>query len=471
MFRSRLIAPYQHEGLNWIMARERGEVPGGFLCDEMGLGKTVQMLAAMTLNLRPKTLVLVPKSLVSQWRSEIKRFVPTFNVKTFDGPKREMPVFDENPWVVVAPYSVIGERKGQPRSPLMGVNWDRVILDEAHEIRNPKSKLHIACRALKADIRWVLTGTPIFNSLRDFVSLGTFIGLNPQYIRDNTDDVRRTHVMRRTKQDVTKYNIRLQLPPLDFQNVELEMYPEERAVYEEAFEQGRQIAGQTTLNQLQYIQMLLEAFLRLRQICVWPQMYKDGIARKEGRDPEEWNGRSKKLETLMEMLLSHRKEKSIVFCQFIGEMDRIQALISTQGITTFRIDGSVDEEQREQQIAAFKADTTGAVFLIQIKAGGVGLNLQEATRIYITCPAWNPATELQAIGRAHRTGQTQKVTVRRFIYLGEENLPSVEQSILQLQETKVKVCAEVLNDERLVAQMPARTQKISVHQLKKLFSV
>lgn len=471
MFRSRLIAPYQHEGLNWIMARESAEIAGGFLCDEMGLGKTVQMLAAMTLNLRPKTLILVPKSLVSQWKSETKRFVPSFRVHAFDGPKRSLPVFDENPCVVVAPYSVIGERVGQPRSPLLGVQWDRVILDEAHEIRNPKSKLHIACRALNARIRWVLTGTPIFNSLRDFVSLGSFVGLNPQYIRDSTDEVRSKYVMRRTKQDVTKYNIRLQLPPLDFQNVELEMYPEERAVYEEAFDQGRQIAGQTGLNQMQYIQMLLEAFLRLRQISVWPQMYKDGIARKEGKDPEEWTGRSKKLETLMEMLLTHRKEKAIVFCQFIGEMDRIQALISAQGITTFRIDGSVDEEQREQQIAAFKADTTGAIFLIQIKAGGVGLNLQEATRIYITSPAWNPATELQAIGRAHRTGQTQKVTVRRLIYLGEEGLPSVEQSILQLQETKVKVCAEVLNDERLVAQVPVRSQKISVHQLKKLFSV
>jgi SNF2 family DNA or RNA helicase len=115
------------------------------------------------------------------------------------------------------------------------------------------------------------------------------------------------------------------------------------------------------------------------------------------------------------------------------------------------------------------------VFLIQIKAGGVGLNLQEATRVYITCPAWNPATELQAIGRAHRTGQTQKVVVRRLIYMGEdgvEPLPSVEQSIMQLQEGKAKVCAEVLNDPKLETQVPNVTRtKITIHALRKIFAV
>jgi SNF2 family DNA or RNA helicase len=135
----------------------------------------------------------------------------------------------------------------------------------------------------------------------------------------------------------------------------------------------------------------------------------------------------------------------------------------------------VSKEQRDERIQGFKRGPKNSVFIIQIKAGGVGLNLQEATRVYITCPAWNPATELQAIGRAHRTGQTQKVVVRRLIYMGEdgaEPLPSVEQSIMQLQEGKAKVCAEVLNDPRLETQVPNVTRtKITIHTLRKIFAV
>jgi SNF2 family DNA or RNA helicase len=207
----------------------------------------------------------------------------------------------------------------------------------------------------------------------------------------------------------------------------------------------------------------------------WPQLYLDGIALKEETDPEPWLGRSKKMEVLIDTIKTHPKEKALVFTQFMGEMDRIQELLNGLKIPTFRIDGSVPKEQREERIAAFKKTEGGAVFIIQIKAGGVGLNLQEATRVYITCPAWNPATELQAIGRAHRTGQTRKVVVRRFIYMGEdgvEPLPSVEQSIMQLQEGKARVCAEVLNDPRLETQVPNVTRtKITIHALKKIFAV
>jgi SNF2 family DNA or RNA helicase len=142
------------------------------------------------------------------------------------------------------------------------------------------------------------------------------------------------------------------------------------------------------------------------------------------------------------------------------------------GILVFRIDGSVLKEKREEAIEGFKGEAPGAVFLIQIKAGGVGLNLQEATRVYITAPSWSPATELQAVGRAHRTGQTQKVIVRRLIYVGSETLPSVDQSIVLLQEAKSKVCADVLNDPTLATQVPnVSTTKITIHAIRKIFRV
>jgi SNF2 family DNA or RNA helicase len=276
---------------------------------------------------------------------------------------------------------------------------------------------------------------------------------------------------------VALHNKRLELPPLDFQNLELEMYPEERDLYSDVFHKGQTIvrsvfaAGTQNLHQME----LLECLLRTRQVMTWPQLYLDGIALKEESDPEPWLGRSRKMETLMGCIKTHPTEKTLIFTQFMGEMDRIQELLSEMGTPTFRIDGSVSKEQRDERIQSFKKGPKNSVFIIQIKAGGVGLNLQEATRVYITCPAWNPATELQAIGRAHRTGQTQKVVVRRLIYMGEEGaepLPSVEQSIMHLQEGKAKVCAEVLNDPRLETQVPNVTRtKITIHTLRKIFAV
>ena len=199
------------------------------------------------------------------------------------------------------------------------------------------------------------------------------------------------------------------------------------------------------------------------------------MAVKDDSNPILWTYGSKKMDTLMELIESHPKEKALIFTQFMGEMDHIQERLTSTGIPVFRIDGSVLKEKREEAISGFKAAAPGAVFLIQIKAGGVGLNLQEATRVYITTPAWNPATELQAIGRAHRTGQTQRVVVKRLVYVGYDGvqpLPSVEQSIMQLQEGKAKVCAEVLNDPTLATQVPNATKtKITIHALRKIFRV
>ena len=476
MLKTRLISPYQHEGVRWLVKRELDPTrPGGFLCDEMGLGKTVQLIATMLANPKPHTLVIVPKSIVGQWCSEVARFAPSLSTYAFDGARRKLP--EKLPSIVVAPYSVLPQRPGGPICELLSVRWDRVILDEGHEIRNKKSKSHIACRALSAPIRWIVTGTPVFNSIKDFVALCAFVGLPREVVQGYTDQIRAKFVLRRTKTDVAEFNKRLELPPCDFQNLELEMYPEERDLYKDVFNKGQAIVrhvfatGTQNLHQME----LLECLLRVRQVMTWPQLYLDGIALKEESDPEPWLGRSRKMETLIESIKSHPTEKTLIFTQFMGEMDRIQELLAESGTPVFRIDGSVPKEQRDERIREFKKGPPNSVFVIQIKAGGVGLNLQEATRVYITCPAWNPATELQAIGRAHRTGQTKKVVVRRLIYMGEdgvEPLPSVEQSIMHLQEGKAKVCAEVLKDPRLDTQVPNVTRtKITIHALRKIFAV
>lgn len=462
----RLFAPYQREGVLWMLTMENqtSGPKGGFLCDEMGLGKTVQILATMLGNPKTRTLLVVPKSIITQWVEEINRFAPNLSVCVFDGPDRR---YDAKKDIVIAPYSLLSSNDVT----LHMVQWNRVILDEAHEIRNKTSKLFKSVCQLKTQIKWIVTGTPVFNSMEDFVSLCTFLGLSKTVVQGMTNKVKDIYILRRTKEDLAKINERLRLPPCYFENVELEMYPDEKQLYEVVFLEAQDtirdaFRNAVSLNAKNMI--ILECLLRARQAMIWPQMYLDGIAKQNETKPEKWVGRSKKMETLFEMVKSHPNEKSLIFCQFRGEMNYIQSQLTCP---VFRIDGSVPKEERVRQIEGFKKIQGGAVFIIQIKSGGQGLNLQEATRVYITAPSWNPATELQAIGRSHRTGQTQPVYVKKLIYKECPRFVSVEEEMMALQGHKSLVCAEVLNDERIEKQIPVNrtTDKISILDIKKIF--
>ena len=475
--KGRLIAPYQREGVMWLLMREMATSgpKGGFLCDEMGLGKTVQIISTILGNPGKRTLIIVPKSIVTQWAEEIENFAPSLKVLVHDGPSRTRDSKEFLKYhVVVAPYSVMVD-KGKPKGEgtiMHSIVWGRIVLDEGHEIRNAKSKLSTSVRNLNSLIKWVVSGTPVYNSIKDFVTLCNFLGIPKSHVQGLTKQIQTTYVLRRTKEDVAKFNIRLELPPCDFENVELEMYPEEREFYKGVHQSSSKIVKDIfkSGNVAMHTMHILECLLRCRQAMIHPQLYMDGLAKKREEDPELWDGRSKKMETLLGLLNTHPTEKSLIFSQFIGEMDIVHELAAQDGMTVFRIDGSVAKEDRIRQINGFKKAESG-VFLIQIKAGGQGLNLQEATRVYITSPAWNPATELQAIGRSHRTGQTKKVVVKKLIYAGDEELPSIEQSIMALQGHKSEVCAEVLNDPRLLKQIPTKAKgNITIQDIKKLFS-
>jgi SNF2 family DNA or RNA helicase len=463
--------------------RELGKssVKGGFLCDEMGLGKTVQIISTILGNPDKKTLIVVPKSIVNQWKEELNKFAPEVRVTLFDGPGRELTKekFAETD-VVIAPYSVM-VKKGQPKGTATEMHrfrWGRIVLDEGHEIRSSSSKIHVSLKLLESDIRWIISGTPVYNSMNDFVALCEFIGVPKSVVQGMTDRVRKTYVLRRTKQDVSEFNKRLELPPCDFQNVELEMNPRELTLYKEVYEKS-----QDTIREIfkkadsgMHAMHVLECFLRTRQVMIWPQLYLDGMAKKDGEPPDLWEGSSNKMETLFRMVQSHPDEKSLIFCQFVEEMNYIEMTLDTCGHTVFRIDGSVDQATRVQRLEDFRTSKdAGAIFVIQIKSGGQGLNLQEATRVYITAPSWNPATELQAIARSHRTGQTHKVVVRKLIYAGTEELPSIEESMMDLQGHKSVICSEVLNDPRLAGQIPAckkgTTEALTIREIKKIFHV
>ena len=468
----RLIGPYQREGVEWMLGMEnqRDGPKGGFLCDEMGLGKSIQLIATMLANPRPRTLIVVPKSIITQWRDEIIKFAPKLSINIYDGPDRE--IYDTCD-ITIAPYTLLtvkGAEVGAP-TPLHHMKWDRVILDEAHEIRNKKSKLFKSVCRLKTEIKWIVTGTPVFNSMEDFVSLCTFLGLSKVVVQGMTKQIKDIYILRRTKDDLAQINERLRLPPCHFENVELEMFKEEKQLYEIVFLEAQGIIRDAFKNAVSLNaknMVILECLLRARQVMIHPPLYLEGIAKQNETQPEMWRGRSNKMETLFRMIGEHPSEKSLIFCQFRGEMNYIQSQLDCP---VFRIDGSVPKEERVRQIEGFKKAAPGAVFIIQIKSGGQGLNLQEATRVYITAPSWNPATELQAIGRAHRTGQTKVVHVKKLVYKECNRFVSVEEEMMALQGHKSLVCSEVFNDDRVKTQIPVKrtTAKISILDIKKIF--
>ena len=470
-----LYAPYQTDGVFWMLSMENQTMGprGGFLCDEMGLGKTVQVVSTILGNPKSRSLIVVPKSIITQWKDEITKFAPQLSVHVFDGPMRNENANLEmmrSARIVISPYSVLIKH-----SELHRIEWDRVVLDEAHEIRNKSSATYKSMCKLVSPVRWVVTGTPVFNSMKDFVSLCKFIGVPQNLIQGRTSQIKDLYILRRTKRDVAVMDRRLELPTCHFENVELEMYEGEKNLYNFAFmeiqNKLREIfANSVSLNSKNML--ILECLLRARQCMIWPQMYLSGIAKQYGVEAEKWNGKSKKMETLFNMLEGHSNEKSLVFCQFMGEMKHIQKTLKQKGIPVFRIDGTVSKENRDKQIELFRGAPGNAVFIIQIKSGGQGLNLQEATRVYIMSPSWNPATELQAIGRSHRSGQDKPVHVKKLFYKRTEEFVSVEEEMMALQAHKSVLCAEILNDERLKTQIPFSriSKKIKILDIKKIFT-
>src|SRR6056300_1250576 len=457
---------YQHqkEGVSWLLSMENlSKGPrGGFLCDEMGLGKSIQIISTILGNSQKNTLIVVPKSIVTQWKNEFAKFAPSLNVFIYDGPDRTKDPNDLlNSDVVITPYSLLAE----DTKILHRIRWGRIVLDEGHEIRNPSSSKFKAVCQLHADIRWILSGTPVFNSMKDFVTLCTFIGIDRKLVQAMTSKVKNLYILRRTKED----NPVLEIPECKFENVELEMYPEERELYKHAFIESQETIKDiflSAVNVNMYNMEIFECLLRARQTMIYPQMYINGIAKKRGEIPEFWEGRSKKMETLFKLISEHPDEKTLVFCQFKQEMDYIRENLSCP---VFRIDGSVSKEDRETQLNLFKDAPQNSVFLIQVKAGGQGLNIQCASRVYITSPSWNPGTELQAIGRCHRKGQTREVYVKKLIYKGDEKFPSVDESIVALQVRKSHETAEILDDIRLKTQLPGKSDGLSISEIRNIF--
>lgn len=451
-----LIEPYQPEGVRWMLRREtetlrlfEEDMPmGGILADEVGLGKTILSICVMLGNMLKKTLIILPKSLVCQWESQIKKFAPSMRVFVLYN-KKDVIVEDG---VYLISQSMLNCRNTVVgSSPVHNVEWDRVIIDEAHMLRNCKSKMYEACCLLKSRIRWALTATPVMNRMTDFVNIMKWIGVSQFLCQGEKDAITTTFILRRTKDDVKIHNKNLNMMDC---NVQIKYIPfssvDEATFYMRVFTTERKKIKNAQNNNTTD---LLEHLLRVRQLCIHPQLYLDGMSRKTGTSFGTWDyGSSTKVNALLQSMKEQpKKDKSLVFCQFVKEMDIYMKILSSEGYNCVRLDGTMSMAERDGAVKQFKTDPSINVFIIQINTGGQGINLQVANRIYIMSPNWNPAIEYQAIGRAHRTGQRKHVFVTKFcISSGDPKMPFIEENIIKLQERKKEIIANILKDPRIV---------------------
>jgi superfamily II DNA or RNA helicase len=430
------LRPYQQQGVDWIVWL-RSVGMGGVLADDMGLGKTVQALVAIRI-VGGRALVVAPTSVVRNWAAEAAKFVPSARVCVYHGPKRQL---DPDADLVLTTYAIL--RLDLER--LRATRWSVVVLDEAQAIKNPDSQAAVAARALDAEQRLALTGTPVENRLEElwsafhFVSPGLLGGRREFRDRFGTPiengDRRaqqglrrriRPFVLRRLKSEVAK-----DLPPRTDVVLRCALSEEERGIYESV----RALARADVAKLLAQNGMLqvLEVLLRMRQAACHP-----------GLLPGKTAASSAKLDLLLETLEEVLAEghKALVFSQWTSMLDLVEPALRARGIAWTRLDGSTLD--RAGVVAQFSAADGPPVFLLSLKAGGTGLNLTAADYVFHLDPWWNPAVEDQATDRAHRIGQDRPVVSCRII--AED---TVEERILALQDRKRDIARAALDEEAL----------------------
>lgn len=460
--KGRLDGHYQHEGVKWMLTRELDgcEVGrGGILADDMGLGKTMQMIATMRGN-PMRTLIVTIVGTVGQWRDALIEFGglrPIIVNPSFTG---VLPIGmgdGSGSDVVLTTYSFFQKPKVSECLFESG-RWGRIVLDEGHKIRNPASKGNKEISRLKADVKWILSGTPIQNTKKDILSLAKWIG-----VCDGVDVewIVEKIVLRRTQEEQAKLNPRLALPGLETIMMRLDFETEDERVFYERVEDyytGRAVEGTDTL----------EAMIRCRQAATHPllllESVKEKATKKRRRNvihdddedscvsglPREMPSSTSKFNYLVGDIVNNvlvNKEKCLVFCTWTNEMKLLQGELKKKGVSSLIYDGSVTRDNKESVIYNFKNTVIG-VLILQITCGNAGLNLQCATRVYITTPHWNPCVELQAIGRAYRKGQLMKVRCVRLAMRG-----TVEDRCSDIQVEKLDMICDAMKDDSMLERL------------------
>jgi len=475
------LRPYQKLGAAWLWHLHRHEL-GGILADEMGLGKTLQALALLSAiystnaskqpsSVRP-SLVVCPASLLENWRREALRFAPNLRVFVHHGDHRLEGASECHCYqLVVTSYGTL-TRDWEMFS---AVDFRCVIGDEAQHIKNRRSQNAAALRSLRAQSRFLLTGTPLENSFDDLRSLFEFI--LPGYLeklpaglradeRTWYDDRLRAktahYILRRTKRTVAP-----ELPARLEQTIWCELTPAQATLYRQTQERTEREmfdleASGASESKLRFA--ALTQLLRLRQICCDPRLVStavDGALETAAQGSKAAYPDSAKLDAFRELLSEaiDDNHRLLVFSQFTALLGLLRDELTTQEIAYCYLDGSMAPRARQTEVDRFQNSPEIPVFLISLKAGGAGLNLTAADTVVHFDPWWNPAAEAQATDRAHRIGQTRVVTSCKLIASG-----TVEEKVLALQEEKRALLAGVFEAS------DAAAAKLSLDDLKSLLS-
>jgi superfamily II DNA or RNA helicase len=459
---------YQLAGFEWLARLGHWGV-GACLADDMGLGKTLQALALMlTRAPHGPTLVVAPTSVCMNWISEATRFAPTLNLKLFGLGDRNATLAKLQPFdVVIVSYGLLQ----QEAALFAAVRWHTIVLDEAQAIKNSATKRSQAVMALQGDFRMVATGTPLENHLGELWNLFRFI--NPGLL-GNIDQFNlrfagpieraqaqsrnptqaqaqdlhaaagaRTRLRRLIKPFMlrrTKTQVLAELPSRTEIVLQVELSAEETALYESlrrmALAKLAAVEGPAAQKSIQ----ILAEIMKLRRACCNPQLV-----------APELNLASSKLVAFAQLLsgLLENRHKVLVFSQFVDHLNLIRAHLDRQGIAYQYLDGSTPMLARQQRVEAFQAGE-GDVFLISLKAGGMGINLTAADYVIHMDPWWNPAVEDQASDRAHRMGQLRPVTIYRLVARH-----TIEESIVALHQHKRDLADSLLEGTDMAARMSA----------------
>ncbi|MFN5333798.1 MAG: SNF2-related protein [Bacteroidota bacterium] len=445
-----ILRPYQTGGFQWLhFLHQIGW--GGILADDMGLGKTIQALSFILhlyqQNSAVRALVVCPTTLAYNWENEIKKFAPELTYIIHHGGQRTRDLHTyKNTNVIITTYGTL-------RSDIKifcEANFDYIVLDESQAIKNPGSKVAKAVCLLKSTHRLCMSGTPLQNNTFDIYAQMNF--LNPGLLgsmdhfrntfstpidkfgeQEQKEDLKKIiypFILRRAKEQVAK-----DLPEKTETILFCEMEEEQKTIYESFRNEYRaKILGtidEVGIRNSQFT--ILQGLMKLRQICDSPSILKN----------EGLPNTSIKLDELSRELTENiGKNKALVFSQFLGMLALIKEKLKALQIPFVYFDGSTSVQEREKAVNEFQTNPDIKVFLISLKAGGVGLNLTAASYVYIVDPWWNPAVEQQAIDRTHRIGQTNNIFAYRMICKD-----TIEDKIIQLQEKKRTLAKELVSDD------------------------
>lgn len=392
---------HQLEAMKWLVNVEKNLHPyGGILADDMGLGKTLESLSVVLANRVPHTLIVVPASLVDQWILEVNKFASNLDINV-DFPGGDV--------------TITSFHKAAKRDKIREFQWDRIILDEGHYIRNPKTQTYKLLKQIKATHKWILSGTPIQNSLNDLKTLFRFIEIDWEE-DDEFESLVEEHVLRRTKAevDISMPELKVFKHYIDFGS------QKEKQQYES---ENFGLKAKYNVCPCELVRLL-----RLRQYTLLPQMVFDSVKK-------DYQYSNTKLDAVINTIKKYKDiEKPIVFCHFKKEMEYLRKNLTQEEFRVDVINGDVPMDKRREIIDNHeKID----ILLIQLQAGSVGLNLQMFNGVYFTAPHWNPTHERQAICRAYRLGQTKPVYVRRFAIRN-----TIEERIINKQKLKKDIARQ-----------------------------